>query len=379
MARMISMDDAVEATIVDWRSRAVRALKRMFLPEQGVYAFRLRRGPDGQGQADQLEGVSYRYTAIVLLALVDESEQVRAEALPGASPEAVCDRLIAHADVTEDLGEVALTLWAARRLEHPRAEQVLKRLVAMEPMKRFDPTVETSWALTSLVVPGRVATDPGLAEAFAHRLLATGDTRTGLFAHWPAGAKVPALRGHVCCFADMVYPVQALSYYYQASGRADARDAALRCGERMCALQGPAGQWWWHFDIRTGRVVEKYPVYAVHQDAMAPMALFALQEACGGDYREAIRRGVEWLVQPVERAPALVDPGADVIWRKVCRREPGKLVRGLQAGLSAVQSSLRVPAVDAFFPPTAADWETRPYHMGWLLHAWSGDWPARLG
>ena len=35
----------------------------------------------------------------------------------------------------------------------------------------------------------------------------------------------------------------------------------------------PHGQWWWHYDVRDGSVVERYPVYSVHQHAMAPMAL----------------------------------------------------------------------------------------------------------
>ena len=80
------------------------------------------------------------------------------------------------------------------------------------------------------------------------------------------------------CFADFVYPIQALSHYHMALGCPEAMDAATRCADRMCKLQGPAGQWWWHFDVRTGQGVERYPVYAVHQEAMAPMALRALRQ-----------------------------------------------------------------------------------------------------
>ena len=90
------------------------------------------------------------------------------------------------------------------------------------------------------------------------------------------GSDVPKLRGHVSCFADFVYPIQALSYYHQATRDARAAEVAISCAERMCQMQGPEGQWWWHFDIRAGRLVEGYPVYSVHQDSMAPMALFAL-------------------------------------------------------------------------------------------------------
>ena len=56
--------------------------------------------------------------------------------------------------------------------------------------------------------------------------------------------------------------------------------------------------------------------------------------------------------------------------RKVARREPGNLVRGLQAGASYLHPGLRVPATDLVFPPVAIDYECRPYEMGWILHTW---------
>ena len=65
---------------------------------------------------------------------------------------------------------------------------------------------------------------------------------------------------------------KTLSHYHMVTGDSKAAEVASACAKHMCELQGPQGQWWWHFDIRTGRVVEHYPVYAVHQDSMAPMA-----------------------------------------------------------------------------------------------------------
>lgn len=138
----------------------------------------------------------------------------------------------------------------------------------------------------------------------------------------------------------------------------------------MCELQGPAGQWWWHFDVRTGDVLERYPVYSVHQDSMAPMALFALEEADGQDRLAPIRRGWQWLLEPPENPGGLIDRAAGVIWRKVARHEPPRLVRGLQAAASRLHASLRAPGVDTVFRPGWIDHESRPYHMGWILYAW---------
>jgi hypothetical protein len=360
----------MQETVRQLRSIAVRALARMYRPEKRLFAFRIRRTPDGEF----LEGASQRYTAIVLIGLAAESDHVASAVLAGQGRNEVCGRLIDDIGRTSDVGEAALTLWAARALRHPNAAAALERLRAMEPARAHCPTVELSWGLTALVADGSDATDPALAEAIAHRLLASYHKRSALFPHWPVGAKAASLRSHVACFADLVYPIQALSGYYRTARSVDALNAARQCAARMCELQGPEGQWWWHYDVRTSRVVEGYPVYAVHQEAMAPMALFALQEACGADHTDAIAKGLRWLVAPTEIPDSLIDDQAGIIWRKVARHEPLKVTRGVQALASRLHPSLRMPGLDAILKPTLVDYESRPYEMGWILHAWA---PAR--
>lgn len=226
-------------------------------------------------------------------------------------------------------------------------------------------------ALTlSDALPGAAA----LRDATARRLLTAFEPRSGLFRHSVGGGRT--LRGHAACFADVVYPVQALTHTYRVTGDEAAWSAAAQCAARACELQGNAGQWWWHYDVRTGGVLEGYPVYAVHQDAMAPMALFAVAEAGGTDYGSAIQRGLDWLAHSPELGGrTLIDDATGVVWRKVARREPRKLTRTLQAAASALHPALRAPGTNVLFPPVAIDWESRPYHLGWILYAWS---PARL-
>ena len=323
---------------------------------------------------DVLEGVSARYTAIALIGLAAHGdEEITAAALAGHPPARPCGRMIERLDRCDDIGEVALILWAARTLKDARAEKALRRLRQMDPLAGDWPTVELSWCLTALLLPEPAAGEAVLAEALAGRLLQSFNERSGLFPHRPAGAASGGLRRHVTCFADFVYPTQALSHYYRASGSEAALRAARLCAETACRLQGPRGQWWWHFDCRTGRVVERFPVYAVHQDSMAPMALLACRDAGGGDYTEAIQRGLRWLAEPPEIPGSLIDRRADVIWRKVARYEPGKLVRAVQAASSRLHPALRAPGMDLLFPPGWIDYETRPYHMGWILYAWSQD------
>lgn len=348
------------------RRLCTSALARMYRPECRRFVFRLQRGADSGIQA---EGLSGRYTAIVLLALAQMDEAEQSEVLRGDRPVDVCRSLLQDATRVGDAGQVALTLWAAAVHDVDCPPDALDALVrALGDPSRAE-TVCASWALSALCQqrdgPGRE-----LRDALADLLIRSFAPRSGLFPHrlTPRGIG----RAHVSCFADLVYPIQALAFYAAASGRGEALEAASACAERVCGLMGRDGQWWWHYDVRTGRVIEGYPVYAVHQDGMAPMALFALHEAGGPDHRDAIRRGVAWLESAPELGGGtLIDEAAGLIWRKVARREPRKLVRRVQALASALGPRLRVPGVEWAFPPGAVDYECRPYHLGWLLYAWT--------
>lgn len=356
----------VSHVIDELRSLAIRSLGRMYRPEKRLFAFRLRKDGDG----DVREGVSRRYTATALIGLIGEDRGVVSEVLGGHCPMEVCGRLIEEITEMKELGEVALTAWAARVLDHPNASVAVETLQAMQPQPRRYPTVQVSWALTALSVNGSDATDTVLAKQIAEALMDYFRPESGLFPSGHAGKGLASLRASVSCFADIVYPIQALSHYHTATGDTRAAAVASRCADRMCELQGSDGQWWWHFDVRSGQVVERYPVYSVHQDSMAPMALFAVDHACGWDHSSSIRKGLHWLVDPAEKTPSLIDRERGIIWRKVARREPRKLTRSLQAVANCLHTKLRVPGVDTLFPPVSIDYESRPYHMGWILHAW---------
>jgi hypothetical protein len=361
---------------------AVRALVQMYNPQTRMFCHCIRRdGPAargdglaarGDGLAVRVEGTSARYTATVLIGLAGHPDELAHKILHGQSVDDVCAALIAGLSNDTELGEIALTLWAARAIEHADAPKALDTLRQFKPQSCDAPTVEIAWALSALVADSNDhARDDELARQIANRLLRSFNEETALFSHVPFDVSPSTMRAHVACFADLVYPIQALSFYYRFANDAEALAAATRCGQRMCDGQGEQGQWWWHHDVRTGRCIEQYPVYSVHQDSMAPMALLALQQASGVCHADAIGRGLKWLEDSPEIGGSLIDQDADWIWRKVARREPGKLVRGLQAIASKVHPSLRVPAANRIFPPTYIDYETRPYHMGWILYAWS--------
>lgn len=348
------------------RSFAVCSLAKMYRTEERLFVFRMRKN----GQGEILEDISRKYTAAALIGLAAEDELIIKKVLGNHSVEDVCNNLLKNIDQTQDLGEVALTTWAARMIKHPRTHKAIEALKRFDPAKTVYPTIELSWALTALAIESDEATDMALAKGFAQALMDSFNYKTAVFPHGPIRKGLSAFCTHVSCFADFVYPIQALSYYYLATKDERAAEIACRCAERMCELQGPDGQWWWHFDVRTGRTLERYPVYSVHQDSMVPMALLALSRACDKDHWVSIEKGLHWLTQPSEGTDSLIDQQRNTIWRSVCRREPGRLTLGLQSAASYVHPAIRIPAVDVFFPPVSIDYESRPYHMAWILHTW---------
>jgi hypothetical protein len=151
----------------------------MYRPEERLFAFRLRRN----GWGEVMEGVSRRYTATALIGLAGEDQHIAAEVLGNHSREDVCGRLIADFGKSQELGEVALTTWAARMLQHPHAIEAVETLRRMDPGRGAYPTVELSWALTALVIGGSEATDMALAERIADALIGSFRQESGLFPH----------------------------------------------------------------------------------------------------------------------------------------------------------------------------------------------------
>lgn len=367
--RIDAVEDAapgIRALVTRLTEVAVRGLASMGYRGGPEVPHTLRGLPSSAGPVAVPQGTSLRYAAIAALGLAARDLETQEAVFGGQSAADVASECLAGAarPGTEP-GGVALALWAAGELRGETDPFLVGRLTdaVLEPGV---PTVTCAWALTAaLAVPHGGDRLAGIA---AERLLA---------AQWPAGTyphTIPGgtgLRGHIGSFADQVYPVQALSRLAARTGEDRYLAAANATAARLVRLQGPAGQWWWHYDVRTGGVVEGYPVYSVHQHAMAPMVLLELLGAGGDDHRAAVAKGLHWLEAHPECVEPLIADELGVVWRKVGRREPPRASRSLAAISSRVHPKLRVPGLSKLLPPGVVDHECRPYELGWLMYAWA--------
>jgi hypothetical protein len=193
----------------------------------------------------------------------------------------------------------------------------------------------------------------------------------------PSGART-LLGARVTSFAAQVYPLLGLSSF--ARWRNQPPPPLLRVvAERIVRAQGPQGQWWWLYSSATGAVLERYPVYSVHQDGMAFMGLVPVEQLGEGSYREPLARGVEWLYEENELSMSLVLDDPPFICRNIQRRGSDA---DAQFGISranlarVISRSLRgVAGSEGDGTPAATEleplYECRSYHLGWLLYAYS--------
>lgn len=361
---------ATTAASVDRLVRcAIDGLPRMYRPESRAFVQTMRGLPSATGPHLVREGTNLRYAAIVALGLNHTDEGTQRRVLSGITAAELTTAVAKRAGRDADPGAVALAAWATAEVDQRHAATLFMRMRDMLASGDPLPTVDVAWMLTAAVASSYLGDTEDIVAATRSRLLAQQGP-TGLFPHALPASSLGRFRAHVGCFADQVYPIQALARMAAVGADNMALTAADACAQRICDLQGQAGQWWWHYDVRNGSVVEGYPVYSVHQHAMAPMALFDLFDAGGADHHTSIVSGVSWLTTHPEVLDELVDERLGVVWRKVGRHEPAKAARKINAVTTSLRPGFILPGQDRAFPTTRVDHECRPYELGWLLYAW---------
>lgn len=291
----------------------------------------------------------------------------------GIDTAATLSAVVGEVGRTGYVGGIGMALWANAVAdgERPAARVVADAGLDLSSLARDVvpslTTMETAWLASGLLHElHRDRTDAVevLARAVVEELrLRRFVTSTSLMNHAGPGASLlHRLRGHVANFADQIYSVQAFAFAKLVLDD----DAALATGEalagRHCDLQGPKGQWWWHYDARRGHVALRYAVYSVHQHGMAPMALRALAVAGGSPRDQELRSSLAWL-DDNELGASMVDPGRSTIWRNVDRTDPSVATRARGALEAAGLADGRTPRT------VRLNRETRPYEWAWCMYA----------
>ena len=349
-------------------SFASRGLVPMFDAKRQQFYHRLLRTNQGLVSED----LSPRYTIMTLLGL-------REFELAGMrwpiDIRSIYSSFVRDTKWIEGIGDLGLLIWLTAAFEPDQVQSILDRFeydTALEkyPDARTARTMELAWFLAGLAHAAE--TSSKLLSALmdvsveTYHRIEGNQGEYGFFGHMGTKNSLAGrLRGAIGSFADQVYPIYAISKFAKVFQVEDPLGRALECASAICRAQGDLGQWWWLYDSISGRTSSRYPVYAVHQHGMAPMALFAVEEATGQSFRSSISKGLNWIYGANELRVDMRDAETNLIWRCI---QPKKT----QSKYWEMATSLvRAPHED--FSPDSLKvlYEQRPYEYGWLLFAFA--------
>jgi hypothetical protein len=170
-------------------------------------------------------------------------------------------------------------------------------------------------------------------------------------------------------FATEIYSLLLLARVARLDLDDRANDAATALGEILVGHRRADGSWPWLYDATNGRVVEPYELYSVHQDAMAPMAFFELADATGDlSWVDAALAGFGYGFGENELGESFYDETGLFAHRSIRRRQPWARIATNGNAVCERVTGRRIPL------PLRLELNRtcRPYHLGWILEAWSG-------
>lgn len=340
----------------------------MFDTEKQLFCYRLVRAEQGLHR----EGLSPRYTIMTLLGL---RELERGGSRSPFDTNSLYESFVSDATWIQSAGDLGLLLWLTAAFASDQIDGLVRRVdlgTALDryPDTRDGRTMELAWFLAGLAhvveaSPKCATTMTDLAAETYHRLV-ENQGAYGLFGHMSTKKSLAGrLRGRIGSFADQIYPIYAMSKFARSFHVVDSLAPALECAKAICRAQGDMGQWWWLYDSASGRVSSRYPVYSVHQHGMAPMGLFAVEEATGQSFQGPIYKGLQWIYGANELGMDMRDCAQNLIWR--CVLPKNKQSKYWETALNFVRS----PKQNAPVGPLEILYEDRPYELGWLLFAFS--------
>ena len=350
--------------------RGVEFLSLVYDEEQALFPF--TSSPTGDGYtSDYAHPQTRRYTINTLLGL----QAARAGGVEHPWLEGLDQRVRAfvdlHASSIEDPADLGLLglLLVEGDVGGPLLERSLSTArAAIAARPRSLNMQDLAWCTWGGSAAMRAGVEAG--EALARTAWGTirarfVDRRTGL----PYHRDVVGRRGLVS-FGSLTYFLRAADEYARTFHDRAASELFERGVTHVLALQDERGEWPWMIDARSGQVVDRYPIFTVHQDGMAMLFLRPAADQGLPGAEDAILRSVAWGFGANELGADVYPEEPIEFFRSIERAESApRLRRYLRYVAAPARSRTRGPA------ELSRLWlnrETRSYHVGWLLYSWAG-------
>jgi hypothetical protein len=86
-------------------------------------------------------------------------------------------------------------------------------------------------------------------------------------------------------------------HFGERFGDKSAIQRGLRCVDALASLQGLRGEWPWFYLAPSGKVMENYQVYSVHQDGMASAHIHHAIKHGHATVCKQLERGFHWILE----------------------------------------------------------------------------------
>lgn len=313
-------------------------------------------------------GFNVRYALISLLGLAKaRSSKHSAEELDSILWNRICAR---RNVIDHSAGDLGLALWVQALTDRDGPFTAVQALNVLNASRDRLDSVNLAWLMLGSDHVLERSSNPiaqKLNEESKSALMRLWNSAANLFYRHLRRGPLATVSGRVPCFANQIYPVMALAVHARRTGCAESAKIGRKLADYLCQLQGSMGQWWWLYDAQCGGVVDGYPVFSVHQDGMAPMALMETTLAGGRTFHTEISRGLHWIFGSNELHTSLVMESQNLILRDIHKPDFGRIRRAMRSaawtwGLINRTKNSR-PSV------FVVNSECRPYHLGWILYA----------
>jgi hypothetical protein len=349
---------------------SVDFLLEVWSPELGLFPY----STSVRGSAyvnDYRRPAADRYTVNTLLGV---QEAARAGLLDVRELSSLVERFLERCfhNLTSpaDLGLLLVLLREEQTSPYRRdALDRLARLTAGKAAGKLD--LQTlGWVLWGLstAAPSNPEAEPGAHAVFHAISDGFVDKATDLARH-----SVRLYRRGLVSFGSTVYFLRAMHEYAALTGDTRAEALFENGVRRMVDNQGPNGEWPWLYSVRRGVPVEYYPVFAVHQDAMAMLFLLP-----------ALDRGMDWVAEPIARSVSWVF-GRNELDTPTFAHEPFRAYRSIERTHTLPRTTryfrslgnlaLRKASTLSASGRVRINPECRSYHLGWFLYVWSNRMP----
>jgi len=261
-----------------------------------------------------------------------------------------------------------VALWAAAELRFDLPSQVLHHIdVMLSDRKNWWSFRAQDLGMIAVGVSAQAKLDPIKWSRIAAQLFAflveRYLSRSGLFYDAAFGP-----RRRFASFASQTYLTLACYAYGELAGDTRAIEIANTCTRKIIARQGPNGEWPWFFDAASGRVVDFYEIYSVHQCGMAPAFLEHAERHGVSEARSAIIKGFNWVLGHNQLEIPMLVTNLHMTIRSQARK--GELHTKMWRALRAFQKFF-LSREAVLIDPGGLELrrECRSYELGWIL--WS--------